>query len=283
MANLFFSFIFLFLLKSHLLLLLILQGEDTDTDSYVSATDCDWVIVEESETEKEENTYLQKKTEINQEEDANLQSSIFSSLSNTAGFIDKKTDNEGFPHLKIVLVGRCGIGKSTLFNSVVVKEGFMTDPAKLSATEHCEIFHGVRDGRHITVIDTPGFFSSHLSNEQVTDKIQTNIKMAPPGPFMFLLVVEVDNFTQEDTETANIIEKILDGSIANMMVVFTQGCRLKSTIEEYVQGSDENLQNLLEKCEQRCLVLNNTAMNLKHLKELSILIKGKALTDSLTD
>uniref|UniRef100_A0A8C4T9F2 AIG1-type G domain-containing protein n=1 Tax=Erpetoichthys calabaricus TaxID=27687 RepID=A0A8C4T9F2_ERPCA len=182
--------------------------------------------------------------------------------------IDKKTHNEGFPHLKIVLVGRCGIGKSTLFNSLVVNEEFTTDPAKQSATEHCEIFHGVRDGRHITVIDTPGFFSSHLSNEQVTDKIQTDIKMAPPGPFMFLLMVEVDNFTQEDTETANIIERMLDGSIANMMVVFTQGCHLKSTIEEYVQGSDENLQKLLEKCEQRCLVLINTAMNLKHLKEL---------------
>uniref|UniRef100_A0A8C4T8N8 GTPase IMAP family member 5-like n=1 Tax=Erpetoichthys calabaricus TaxID=27687 RepID=A0A8C4T8N8_ERPCA len=172
------------------------------------------------------------------------------------------------PHLKIVLVGRCGIGKSTLFNSVVVKEGFMTDPAKLSATEHCEIFHGVRDGRHITVIDTPGFFSSHFSNEQVTDKIQTDIKMAPPGPSLFLLVMEVDNFTRKDTETAKIIENMLDGNIANMMVVFTQGCRLKSTIEEYVLGSDENLQKLLEKCEQRCLVLNNTAMNLQHLKEL---------------
>uniref|UniRef100_A0A8C4TAL0 GTPase IMAP family member 5-like n=1 Tax=Erpetoichthys calabaricus TaxID=27687 RepID=A0A8C4TAL0_ERPCA len=144
----------------------------------------------------------------------------------------------------------------------------MTDPAKLSATEHCEIFHGVRDGRHITVIDTPGFFSSHFSNEQVTDKIQTDIKMAPPGPSLFLLVMEVDNFTRKDTETAKIIENMLDGNIANMMVVFTQGCRLKSTIEEYVLGSDENLQKLLEKCEQRCLVLNNTAMNLQHLKEL---------------
>ncbi|MBN3293532.1 GIMA2 GTPase, partial [Polypterus senegalus] len=153
----------------------------------------------------------------------------------------------------MVLVGRCGTGKSTLFNSVVVKEGIMTDPAKQSATEHCEIFHGVRGGRHITVIDTPGFF---------------NVKMAPPGPFLFLLMVEVNNFTQEDSETANIIQKMLDGNKGNMMVVFTQGCRLKSTIEEYVQGSDENLQKLLENCEQRCLVLNNTAMSLQHLKEL---------------
>ncbi|MBN3293531.1 GIMA4 GTPase, partial [Polypterus senegalus] len=213
----------------------------------------DWEIVEKSEIDQEENIHLQKKSEINQKEER---------------FIDKKSDNEGFAHLKIVLVGRCGIGKSTLFNSVVVKEEFTTDPGKQSATEHCEIFHGVRGGWHITVIDTPGFFSSHLSNEQVSDKIQTDIKMAPPGPFLFLLMVEVDNFTQEDSETANIIEKMLDGNKGNMMVVFTQGCRLKSTIEEYVQRSDENLQKLLKKCEQRCLVLNNTAMNLQHLKEL---------------
>ncbi|XP_067249308.1 GTPase IMAP family member 4-like [Chanodichthys erythropterus] len=102
--------------------------------------------------------------------------------------------------LRIVLLGVSGAGKSSIGNAILGREAF-----KVSGTRESEIQGGRVEDRNISIIDTPGFFNTQLTDEEMKKQMMKSLDLSDPGPHVFLLVINVENFEQDKR---NILEEI---------------------------------------------------------------------------
>lgn len=78
------------------------------------------------------------------------------------------------------------------------------------------------EGRSITVIGTPGIYSTTLTKEQLYEEMKRCISLSSPGPHVFLLVIRLETFTQEDRNTSSWIqENFGEEALSYTMVLFT--------------------------------------------------------------
>ncbi|XP_016359637.1 putative leucine-rich repeat-containing protein DDB_G0290503 isoform X1 [Sinocyclocheilus anshuiensis] len=162
--------------------------------------------------------------------------------------------------LRIVLLGKTGVGKSSTGNNILGRVMFEAEAAHESITKECLRENAEINGRHIAVIDTPGLFDTDLSNEEIQREISNCIPMILPGPHVFIIVLNLgQRFTQEEEKSVEIIQETFgENSLKYTMVLFTRGDDLNDkTIEQYLGKSGSALKQLIDVCENRYHVFNN--------------------------
>lgn len=103
---------------------------------------------------------------------------------------------------------------------------------------------GAAGGRSVSVIDTPGFFHTHLSPQEVLAEVGQCLTLYPPGPHIFLVTLQLGRFTQEERDTLEWIRVRFGPEVSRFtMVLFTWGDRLRDRgVEDFLQESPELLE-----------------------------------------
>ncbi|XP_035986037.1 GTPase IMAP family member 9-like, partial [Fundulus heteroclitus] len=165
----------------------------------------------------------------------------------------------GSNETKIVLLGKTGVGKSSLGNTILGDSLFKGLLSPESVTNKCNAESKYINGERVTVIDTPGFFDNTLEEEKLKAEMIKCIEHCSAGIHAFLIVLKVDRYTDQEKEIIKMIKQYFsEESLKHAVVVFTHGDQLEEgqTIDEFV-GKSKDLKELVDKCGGRCHVVDN--------------------------
>ncbi|XP_042256765.1 GTPase IMAP family member 9-like [Thunnus maccoyii] len=144
--------------------------------------------------------------------------------------------------LRIVMIGKTGVGKSSLANTIFGEDVFTINHISNAETKECQAQTRSVNGRSITLVDTPGFFDTNMSEENPRTEIVKCITERAPGPHVFRIVLGekrsgVEKFTKQENDVIRkICEYFPEEAFKYAAVVFTHGDQLPEgmTIEEFV-------------------------------------------------
>ncbi|KAM8879725.1 GTPase IMAP family member 8 [Spinachia spinachia] len=167
--------------------------------------------------------------------------------------------------LRLVIIGRSGAGKSAAGNNILGRKEFECCPESLTAvTQACEKKKALVKGRQVAVVDTPDWFNSEQTPEEVRAQISSCVALSSPGPHAFLLCVPLDQPAKTEMASLEALEAVFgpDAVQRHTLPLFTYVDKLrasdkagKAAVEAYIAGQRGDLLKIVEKCRDRFHVM----------------------------
>ncbi|KAF4107777.1 hypothetical protein G5714_012141 [Onychostoma macrolepis] len=178
------------------------------------------------------------------------------------------------PELRAVLIGRQHCGKTSVINTILETR------TEAEGDEHVKR-EGFIDNRRVSLVETPGWWKtinpsdySNISKQQLVRRIY----LISPGPHAVLIVIRADSaFTDPDGRFLEQHLELLGPNVwTHTLIIFTRGDLIKQEdIEQHIREEGSALKRLIEKCENKYLVFNNSNHHDRtQVKELFRKIKG---------
>uniref|UniRef100_A0A3B1IZU3 AIG1-type G domain-containing protein n=1 Tax=Astyanax mexicanus TaxID=7994 RepID=A0A3B1IZU3_ASTMX len=158
----------------------------------------------------------------------------------------------GMEELKIVLLGKTGAGKSSVGNAILGEKVFTGACSVKSETQNCERAEKVISGRRIII------------REELKHEIISSLVECAPGPHVFILVLKVERYTQENQQAVEkLLEYFTESIFPHMILLFTHGDDLdeNTEIQQFINRPNCNLEYVTKKSGDRVHVVDNKHWN----------------------
>ncbi|XP_034548170.1 uncharacterized protein LOC117819070 isoform X2 [Notolabrus celidotus] len=168
------------------------------------------------------------------------------------------------PHmseLRVVLLGNSWSDRSSVGNFILRETEFNTEEEPGGCLK---VRRQIKE-KGIVLINTPDLLSPHISEDRLTEHVTACVRLSDPGPHVFLLVLQLEDFREEHKlRLCRVLKLFSDQSFDHSLILisspreqgskYTQYSPLKDMIREcryrYVEGMNLELPELLTRLGQ---------------------------------
>ncbi|ESO90074.1 hypothetical protein LOTGIDRAFT_75642, partial [Lottia gigantea] len=121
--------------------------------------------------------------------------------------------------IRVVMLGKTGVGKSLLGNNILGKDIFSSKVGAQSCTKELTRAERMLDEYYkLVLVDTPGLFDTSTNNMGTAKILVRTAKENRPGPHIFIFVLSIGRFTIQELETVELLKDLFGNHLVTESV-----------------------------------------------------------------